>query len=42
MINKKALVLYKNFVAEVIEKEDDKFLIRFCTQAATSTGTKSA
>lgn len=41
MINKKALVLYKNFVAEVIEKEDDKFLIRFCTQAATSTGKKA-
>lgn len=38
---KNSLVLYKSNVAVIIEKDNDKFLIKFCTQPATQTGKKA-
>lgn len=38
---KNSLVLYKSNVAVIIEKDNDKFLIKFCTQSATQTGKKT-
>ncbi|MCH5293529.1 MAG: RNB domain-containing ribonuclease [Treponema sp.] len=40
-MTKNSLVLYKSFLAVVIDRDGDKYLIRFCTQAATSTGKKA-
>lgn len=41
MIKKNSVVLYKNFVAEVIEKDSDKYLIKFCTQGENCSGKKA-
>ncbi len=41
IMTKNSLVLYKNFLAIIKDFEGDKFLIRFCTQPATSTGKKA-
>lgn len=38
---KNSLVLYKSNIAVIIEKNNDKFLIKFCTQAAGQTGKKA-
>ena len=40
-MNKNSLVLYKNQPAVVIDRDGDKYLIRFCTQPATSSGKKA-
>lgn len=40
-MEKKSVVLYKNQVAVVEDRDGDKYLIRFCTQPATSTGKKA-
>ena len=40
-MNKSSLVLYKSFLALVQDLDGDKFLIKFCTQPATSTGKKA-
>ncbi|MCQ2587435.1 MAG: RNB domain-containing ribonuclease [Treponema sp.] len=40
-MNKNSLVLYKNNCAIVNEIENDKYLIKFCTQPATPTGKKA-
>ena len=40
-MTKNSLVLYKSFLALVCDKDGDKFLIKFCTQPATSTGKKA-
>ncbi len=40
-MQKNSLVLYKNQPAVIIERSDEKYLIRFCTQPATSTGKKA-
>lgn len=40
-MTKNSLVLYKSNVAIILDKDGDKFLIRFCTQLATSTGKKA-
>lgn len=38
---KNSLVLYKSNVAVIIENNNDKFLIKFCTQPATQTGKRA-
>ena len=40
-MTKNSLVLYKSFLALVQDRDSDKFLIKFCTQPATSTGKKA-
>ena len=40
-MNKNSLVLYKNQPAVVIDRDGDKYLIRFCTQPATPGGKKA-
>ncbi len=40
-MTKNSLVLYKNQPAVVIDKDGEKFLIKFCTQPATPTGKKA-
>jgi len=40
-MTKNSVVLYKNSAAVVTDRDGDKFLIRFCTQPATSTGKKA-
>lgn len=40
-MNKNSLVLYKNQPAVVIDRDGDKYLIRFCTQPATPSGKKA-
>ena len=40
-MTKNSVVLYKNTVAVVTERDQDKYLIKFCTQPATSTGKKA-
>jgi len=40
-MNKNSLVLYKNQPAVVVDIDGEKFVIRFCTQPATSTGKKA-
>ncbi len=40
-MNKNSLVLYKNQPAVVMDRDGDKFLIRFCTQPATPSGKKA-
>lgn len=41
MIKKNSVVLYKNFVAEVLEKDSDKYSIKFCAQPETGSGKKA-
>lgn len=40
-MTKNSVVLYKNTVAVVTDRDQDKYLIRFCTQPATPTGKKA-
>ena len=40
-MNKNSLVLYKNQPAVVMDRDGDKYLIRFCTQPATPSGKKA-
>ena len=40
-MTKNSLVLYKNAPAVVTDRDGDKYVIRFCTQPATSTGKKA-
>ena len=40
-MTKNSLVLYKNSPAVVTDRDGDKYVIRFCTQPATSTGKKA-
>lgn len=40
-MTKNSLVLYKTNVAIIVENDNDKFLIKFCTQPATQTGKKA-
>ena len=40
-MTKNSLVLYRSFLALVQDRDSDKFLIKFCTQPATSTGKKA-
>lgn len=40
-MTKNSVVLYKNSAAVVIDRDGDKYLIRFCTQPATPTGKKA-
>ena len=40
-MNKNSLVLYKNQPAVVIDRDGDKYLIRFCTQPASPGGKKA-
>ena len=40
-MNKNSLVLYKNQPAVVMDRDGDKYLIRFCTQPATPGGKKA-
>ncbi len=41
MISEKSLVIYKNQCAVVLSSENDKYLIRYCSVPATSTGKKA-
>lgn len=40
-MTKNSIVLYKSTVAVVVDRDGDKFQIRFCTQPATPTGKKA-
>nr|MCR5063271.1 RNB domain-containing ribonuclease [Treponema sp.] len=40
-MDKSSLVLYKNQIAVITEKEGEKYIIKFCTQPATATGKKA-
>lgn len=40
-MDKSSLVLYKNQIAVINEKEGEKYLIKFCTQPATASGKKA-
>ena len=40
-MTKNSVVFYKSSVAVVTDRDGDKYLIRFCTQPATSTGKKA-
>ena len=40
-MNKNSVVLYKNTVAVVSEKDGEKYVIRFCSSPATATGKKA-
>lgn len=40
-MTKNSLVLYKSVPAVVIDRDGDKYIIKFCTQPATSTGKKA-
>ena len=41
MLEKNAVVIYKNQVAVVCGSENDKYLIKYCSVPATSTGKKA-
>ena len=40
-MTKNSVVLYKSFIAVITDIEKDKFVIKYCTQPATSTGKKA-
>ena len=40
-MTKNSVVLYKSSIAVVIDRDGDKFVIKFCTQSATASGKKA-